>query len=399
MRNILCFYVATLVLACAGPSDDHAAGTSTASDTLVAAVSLRIGHSEGTEESLFGQVTSVAVGNDGLIYVADRIGSSVRVFSGTGEFLAWVGKEGSGPGEFRWPDDLLPTEDGRLVVRDLRRITTFARSAASLFPDSVVSTWQLPGVSLRSRRARFVDSIYFHPSFTYPDDVPIRYNYRLFAPNGFDGDTVWVPPLANLSGGRTAFFRFPAGDGRMVDGLSQAPFGPQATWIVTARGTFITAEGASDELFEYNRDGSAIRSINGPTAFARAIPPAERADTLAALQRRIDFLPVPLEDVQNVSPEVLSGNHADTLPSVIGLFSDTEDRLWVQRWPAEGHGASRVFDLLDMSGNHLFTVLVNAPLLSDPPPFFGAKFVAGVVRDPVTDVEPVVIVRFGDANP
>ena len=58
--------------------------------------------------------------------------------------MAWIGREGEGPGEFTWgPVDILAAGDGRLVVR-AARITTFAASAASEHPDSVVDTWSIP---------------------------------------------------------------------------------------------------------------------------------------------------------------------------------------------------------------------------------------------------------------
>ena len=40
------------------------------------------------------------------------------------------------------------------------------------------------------------------------------------------------------------------------------------------------------------------------------------------------------------------------------------------------------------------TVVVPAPLLADPPPFFGEDIIVGVVMDPVTDVHSVVAFRF-----
>ena len=73
-----------------------------------------------------------------------------------------VGREGEGPGEFTWPVDILPAADGTLFVRG-SRITTFATSASSAYPDSVADTWNIPPYfNSDSWRARLVDGVYYY---------------------------------------------------------------------------------------------------------------------------------------------------------------------------------------------------------------------------------------------
>ena len=93
---------------------------------------------------------------------------------------------------------------------------------------------------------------------------------------------------------------------------------------------------------EFDQDGQLLRTIGGPELERRPVPRAERADSMRALEARIDSLPV-----------------------------------------------------LEYDGRYAGTVVVPAPLLAYPPPLFGEDIIVGVVMDPVTDVHSVVVFRFG----
>ena len=370
---------------------------SQSSDTIAAVVAARIGSTglgDANDEYIFGEVTSVAADRDGRIYVADRISPSVRVFGADGEFMAWIGREGEGPGEFTWPVDILPADDGRLFVRG-QRITTFAAGDGSKHPDLVVGTWRIPPYANSSSwRARLVDGFYYYPHYSSRRDEPVDYFYMKYGPEGLTGDTARVPGVGNLSRQFTAFYMVSQGTGRMVDGLNIAPFAPRADWDMTGRGTIVVGDGETYELREFDQNGRLLRTIAGPERERRPVPRAERADSMRALEARIDSLPVPLEDVLHVAPEILRGEIPDSLPAFIGVHVGASDRIWVERWPLEGMGSSRYYDVLEYDGRYAGTVVVPAPLMSNPPPFFGEEIIVGVVRDPVTDVQSVVVFGF-----
>ena len=142
---------------CDAIRDSTGAGANgSSSDTVTAIVAATIGSTgvEGTDEYIFADVRSVAADEAGLIYVADRIPPSVRVYGPEGDFIAWVGREGEGPGEFPWLSDIL-ADEGKLYVRG-QRITVFTASGTSEYPDSVETTWRFPGyANTSSERARF----------------------------------------------------------------------------------------------------------------------------------------------------------------------------------------------------------------------------------------------------
>ena len=374
-----------------------------AADTVTAVVTARIGSTglgEEGDEYLFGDVTSVAADPHGRIYVADRLGSSVRLFESDGEFTAWIGREGEGPGEFMRPVDILPAADGSLFVRG-SRITTFAASASSPHPDSVVETWRIPPYpNVESWRARLVDGIYHYPHYQLWTNRPSEYFYMKYGPEGLMPDTVRVPDLAGLSSQRTAYYRVgqpSAGggwSGRMVHGLNRAPFAPRADWDMTGRGTIIMGDGEAYRLHEFTQSGELLRTIDGPEMSRRPVPRAERRDSMRALEARIDSLPVPLDEVFHVAPEILRGEIPDSLPAFISIHVGASDRIWVERWPPEGMASSRYYDVLEYDGRHAGTVVVPAPLLAEPPPFFGDDTIVGVVMDPTFEVHTVVALGF-----
>jgi 6-bladed beta-propeller protein len=61
---------------------------------------LRIGQIDGEEETAFGDVSHVAVVDDGHFFVFDSQVPRLMRFSPAGEFLGAIGREGQGPGEY-----------------------------------------------------------------------------------------------------------------------------------------------------------------------------------------------------------------------------------------------------------------------------------------------------------
>ena len=79
---------------------------------------LRIGVLEGAEEYTFSSITDLAVGRDGSIFVAEARPVRLRVYDDHGKFVKSIGRQGSGPGEYRQVDALEIMADGNIAVRD-----------------------------------------------------------------------------------------------------------------------------------------------------------------------------------------------------------------------------------------------------------------------------------------
>ena len=88
---------------------------------------LEIGVREGAEEYQFFRVGGSVRLPDGRIVVANTGARELRVFGPDGTFRKTVGRDGEGPGEFRWPSRVRSLGPDTLLVWDqsLQRISLF----------------------------------------------------------------------------------------------------------------------------------------------------------------------------------------------------------------------------------------------------------------------------------
>lgn len=75
----------------------------------------RAGDDEEAED-FFGVISDAVVDAAGDVYLLDSQLVEVKRYSADGEFLGTIGREGEGPGEFRFPTALFLMDDGRLGV-------------------------------------------------------------------------------------------------------------------------------------------------------------------------------------------------------------------------------------------------------------------------------------------
>lgn len=387
-----------LVAGCAGDEGPGAGGPAGYPERLdTAEVVLTLGRVEGPPEYLFGAVTSLAADARGRIYVADRIGSTVRVYAPDGEHRATLGGEGEGPGEYSWPADLAFGPGGRLYVRDARRITVLDPSGDGGIADSVVDAWRLPSRGNPRPRRSGVDSAgrYLHPGYRFPPDGGARYFYLVFEDGRHAGDTVPVPPYPGLGRTRSAYYWLTEGrTGKMVDGLSRVPFQPAPAWDVTPRGTVIGGDGAGPGLVETDAAGDTVAAVDLPGPGSRPVPDEAEQDSLAALEARIDSLPVPLPEVVNLGERVPDRDFPRTLPTLLDVVVARDGRIWVERWPPEGRPETRWYDVLRPDGGYVRSVVVPEPIVDEPPPFITEDAFYGVVTDPGTGIQRVVALSF-----
>jgi sugar lactone lactonase YvrE len=66
----------------------------------------------------FSKPTSVAVDQDGNLYVADMLNYRIEVFDADGQFIRAFGKHGDGPGYFAMPKGVAVDSDGHIWVTD-----------------------------------------------------------------------------------------------------------------------------------------------------------------------------------------------------------------------------------------------------------------------------------------
>ncbi|MDH5467279.1 MAG: 6-bladed beta-propeller [Candidatus Aminicenantes bacterium] len=82
---------------------------------------LSIGSTEEREEYMFGYTVSIAVNDNGDIYILDIQQKNIRVFDRDGKYLKTIGGRGQGPGEMEMPTQIQITSQNELASFDLRR--------------------------------------------------------------------------------------------------------------------------------------------------------------------------------------------------------------------------------------------------------------------------------------
>jgi DNA-binding beta-propeller fold protein YncE len=88
----------------------------------------------GTAEGEFNRIRALALGPDGLLYVADSCNHRIQVFRKTGELVKVIGSEGTGVGELNYPYDVAfgPKGDLYVVERGNHRVQKFSLGGVSL---------------------------------------------------------------------------------------------------------------------------------------------------------------------------------------------------------------------------------------------------------------------------
>ena len=172
------------------------------------------------EAQPFLNVSSLALDEDGNVYVLDQGARNIRVFDSTGAPVRTIGREGAGPGEFATPYSLAWTGD-TLAVLDpgngrLELLTRDGRHAA---------TWR--GSRITGRQVRLWQagpSRFFLDSYRPTPEGKLQMLYVSAGPDG-GGDTLVIPERTDadaatavtckLKNGNITWFEVPYASRRM----------------------------------------------------------------------------------------------------------------------------------------------------------------------------------------
>jgi hypothetical protein len=392
----MCRFLATLavlaLLGCGESARDLRDTRGTEGDTLRMAVAWEVAPGLHAAADSLGDVSGVAVDPDGNVYVTDFLAARIWVFGHDGELRTALGRKGQGPGEFEAPTGPAIGPDGRLYVRDVYRVSIFGPDPASGLRTRFDSTFEGPVYAdWTSRRTTRFDGAgaLFYPGSRWRDGGSALPFVLRYTADGVLTDTIFAPAQAALPR-LTAFVRTGPGGGRMIPGLSHVPFAPRPVWDVTPDGTMITGDGASYELVEMDAQGQVVTRFTRLVGADR-IPQQERADSIAALKGRLESVPVPLDQVEGMPPEVRELAVPSEYPLYMAVYIGVTGDVWVRRWPVGGEDVT-IFDVFAREGGYQRTVVLPRAIRVEPTPYLSPDNIVGVASHPLTDES--IVIRF-----
>lgn len=366
---------------------------------------LRIGVVEGPDEYQFHDVRSLAVADDGTIYVGNNQTKTVRVFAPDGRFQHEFGGSGQGPGEYLAVNRVWLTQGGVAITDWQRggRTGVYDRSGNLLYfwqalqPDgSTLIPWgHTPDGWLAYRSASDP------PPSGLPEGTPIemRNPLRRFDPDSNTlGDTVLEPPPFKL---------YVTAHG----GRDWALFRPRADLGLDAAGNLFMSWGDPYRIDVYDAAGRHVRGISRDVE----LMPITDADMEQLKEQISDFYdgrrPVPGYDPSSERERTLAQldrqrayDPRPHLPPTGRLLVSRDGSFWIERVDKVEPAAlemERIYgrsggvrrpshwDLFDSEGRFLTSVAIDARF--QPHAVRGAE-VTGVLRDDL-DIEYVVTYR------
>lgn len=296
---------------------------------------LVVGQAEGEPEYQFGQIAGIDVGSDGRLYVMDQQAQEVRVFSPDGQFLARIGKAGSGPGElsqaagpvFVGPGDTLSVPD--LIQQRVTRYTAAG---------DLVTSYSLPmaeGISVKWMEAPNQDLVQQAMIMALPNQPDVEPKNLLLrrTPAGEIRDTVMELPIGksvNFAGNTPSITMFEA----------------EPTWSVGPDGRFYFGNSSDYRLEEYSPEGELVRIIEKPME-RRPVTESDQVELRRMLEDLWKRQGMPPEALSMMSQAV---KFAESYPAYANLLGGPEGTVWVQgiQSPEEVQEQGGTFDLQDM---------------------------------------------------
>lgn len=294
---------------------------------------------EDDEDNIFGLITRVIADEDGMVYLLDTQLSQVNVFTPDGEFSHTLSREGEGPGECRFPVDLLMMPDGSIGL-----VQTFPGQVICLDKeDNPVETFKPGGddptkggflslVDVQCAGGHMVLGGVFS-TINQEEGFQIRDNFiRSYAADGTLKHTVHNDPkkyeFANLD----------------IDEAEQY-FPAFRKWVLADDGRiFVAASRDEYRIDVYGPDGTLVQVIERDfEPWTRSDD--ERAYVDAILEAQLRQVPFPVERSVSETDEVINS-----------LALRPNGELWVLtsrglRGPPDG--IINVYDVFDAKGNYV----------------------------------------------
>lgn len=207
---------------------------------------------EGEDAYMFGDISSLAAGPDGSIYLVDSQVPVIRQYAPDGTFIRDIGREGGGPGEYQRPESLRTLSDGRIVVRDPANVRNSVYSASGEF----LAAWILPSGGgwstsdqmVIDREDRVVSSIIANSG-----TGPTEWKYAMArSADGPGADTLMAPTWDFESWVVT-------GESENSRSMTSVPYGPSSYWDYSPLGYFVGGLNTEYRIDLLRQDAPVLR--------------------------------------------------------------------------------------------------------------------------------------------
>jgi hypothetical protein len=327
---------------------------------------LRLGGVDAEGAEMFGTIPAIAADARGRILVLDHPAREVRVFGPEGDHLRTLGREGSGPGEFRNPVGLALHPDGSVWIVDPGngRYTVFEEDG-----------------TFRTTHTRPMG--YFAWPFPGGFDAEGRL-WDLAAPDVLVGLSMEGQPAdtARIPQYESERVRVTRDDGAGLMTMV-APFRPMLRWQIDARGHLWSAVSDRFRFVQERLGGDTVRIVTRTHTPVR-VTPAEADSVREGMQSVI----ASFGESVRVEGDLGAPDHK---PAFQAFLVDPEGHLWVE--PSRAPGEPRTLEVFRPDGAYLGRVPIDPGLqLVGVRPFFRGDALYAVVNDEL-DVPQVVRYR------
>ena len=377
-------------------------------DTAQLVPEVSIGMFDGPEEYIFGSVVSMAMADDGTIYLMDRQVPALRVYEADGTYRTTFGGRGEGPGEYLEPDGGLNVlSDGRIVLRD----PSNARIQVYSPEGEAIDTWRIRGGFNTSRRM-IVDHQDRSHSLVLLDPEASVMDWEMglvqILPDGTPGDTLRIPDLPWEEPTIVASEEDEEGNTTSMS-VNLVPFGPQEHATLSPKGYFIHTITTDYTLTLLKEDGRPVRiqKAYAPVPVTGGEKAEEEAREIQNMRYTDPTWRWSGEPIPDVKPPFLTffpGEDGTIWVMVHQPATKVEDPFYDPSDPDAIPDEWRepiVFDVFEEDGTYLGAVRAPDGLERNPFPIFTRDWVLGTVRDEL-DVQTVVKFRVelpGDRGP
>ncbi len=291
-----------------------------------------IGVELGDSNFVFGAIHAAGFAPNGDVAIMDVQKASVSLFSADGEFIRSIGREGSGPGEFRMPVTFAFRPEGGLIVADGMgsKLTYFDENYEYLSE----TTGFIPSPPAQIVAIEGMEIIGMKPDFEQSEDgMFMGFTVGRWTMESSIPEQVYYSQLSPFN---------PADLSSMTDDI--------VLFTATTDGRVFTAPMSSEEysFTAWTADGEELYTYVDED-FQRAEKTQSEIDLEAEIVNARMI-------AQGMPPSMANWEPDPYRTSIAGLYIDGLNRLWVSK----GTSSTNTFDVFDLEGNLLFTAAIDA---------------------------------------